>query len=42
MIMAVHGDWVVEEYCTKALVMKAGHGRVFDDIKLATRIYNAL
>jgi capsular polysaccharide transport system ATP-binding protein len=42
MIMAVHGDATVEQYCNKALVLKAGRGRVFDDIKLACSIYHTL
>lgn len=42
MILAVHALDVVEEYCSQALVLKDGRGRVFDDVKLATRIYATL
>lgn len=42
MILAVHGLDVVEEYCSQALVLKDGRGRVFTDVKLATRIYATL
>lgn len=42
MILAVHALDVVEEYCSKVLVLKDGRGRVFDDVKLATRIYATL
>ena len=38
MILAIHAPDVVEEYCTRALVLKDGRGRVFEDVKLATRI----
>ncbi len=39
MILAVHALDVVEEYCTQALVLKDGRARVFNDVKLATRVY---
>jgi capsular polysaccharide transport system ATP-binding protein len=42
MILAVHAMDVVEEYCTHALVLKEGRGRVFDDVKLACAIYATL
>jgi capsular polysaccharide transport system ATP-binding protein len=42
MILAIHGLDVVEEYCTSALVLKDGRGRVFDDVKLASRVYATL
>jgi capsular polysaccharide transport system ATP-binding protein len=42
MILAIHALEIVEEYCTKALVLKDGRGRVFSDVKLATRIYATL
>lgn len=42
MIFAVHDLGVVEQYCNMALVLKAGRGRVFDDIKLAGSIYQSL
>ena len=42
MIIATHGMDVVNDYCSSALVMKNGRGRVFDDLQLATRIYSSL
>ena len=39
MILAAHALDVVEEYCSQALVLKDGRGRVFTDVKLATRVY---
>jgi capsular polysaccharide transport system ATP-binding protein len=42
MIMAVHATDVVRQYCTSALVLKDGHGRVFTDLALATDIYVTL
>ena len=42
MIIATHGMDVVTDYCSSALVMKNGRGRVFDDLQLATRIYSSL
>ena len=42
MILAIHGPDTVKEYCTHALVLKNGHGRVFDDVNLACEIYAAL
>ena len=42
MILAVHALDVVEEYCDRAIVLKRGRGRVFEDVKLATAIYATL
>jgi capsular polysaccharide transport system ATP-binding protein len=42
MILAVHDMGVVQEYCTHALVLKGGRGRVFDDVKLACDTYSSL
>ena len=42
MILAIHGPETVKEYCTHALVLKNGHGRVFDDVELACNIYASL
>jgi capsular polysaccharide transport system ATP-binding protein len=42
MILAVHALDVVEEYCTHALILKDGRGRVFEDVKLACAIYATL
>ncbi len=41
-ILAVHAVDVVRDYCERALIMKAGRGRVFTDIDLAARIYSTL
>jgi capsular polysaccharide transport system ATP-binding protein len=42
MILAIHGPDVVKEFCTSALVLKNGHGRVFHDVNLACEIYSWL
>ena len=42
MILAAHALDIIEEYCDHALVLKDGRGRVFEDVKLATRIYATL
>ncbi len=42
MIMAVHATDVVKDYCTSALVLKDGHGRVFTDLARACDIYVTL
>lgn len=39
MILAVHALDVVQEYCSHALVLKDGRGRVFSDVKRACSIY---
>jgi len=42
MIMAVHSTEIVNHYCSSALVLVGGRGRVFDDVKFATEIYQTL
>jgi capsular polysaccharide transport system ATP-binding protein len=42
MILAVHDMAAVQEYCTHALVLKGGRGRVFEDVRLACDTYNSL
>jgi capsular polysaccharide transport system ATP-binding protein len=42
MILAVHDTGMVQEYCTQALVLKGGRGRVFEDVKLACDTYSSL
>jgi len=42
MILAIHSYEVVRDHCTKALVLKNGRGRVFDDVELASQIYGSL
>ncbi len=39
MIVAIHSIDFVKEYCNKALVLKDGRGRVFEDLSLAEAIY---
>lgn len=42
MIIAIHSPEFVREQCTSALILKAGRGRVFDDVNLAADIYATL
>jgi capsular polysaccharide transport system ATP-binding protein len=42
MVLVSHSPLIVREYCQSALVLKAGRGRVFDDLDLALRIYETL
>jgi capsular polysaccharide transport system ATP-binding protein len=42
MIAATHGIDFVQQYCNKALVIKDGRGRVFEDLGLAAAIYSTL
>ncbi|MBN8938924.1 MAG: ABC transporter ATP-binding protein [Rhizobiales bacterium] len=42
MIIAIHSPEVVREFCTSALILKAGRGRVFYDTALAADIYATL
>jgi capsular polysaccharide transport system ATP-binding protein len=42
MIVAIHSIEFVKEYCKKALVLKDGRGRVFEDIGLAEAIYTTI
>lgn len=42
MILAIHGVDVVKEYCSSALILKDGRGKVFTDIDLAADIYSTL
>ena len=42
MVLASHDLNIVRSYCDKALLLKAGRGRVFDDLDLAIDIYNTL
>ena len=42
MILVSHDIGIIREYCSKALVLKAGRGRVFDDLDLAIDIYQHL
>jgi capsular polysaccharide transport system ATP-binding protein len=42
MILAIHSNDIVKTFCTSALVLKAGRGRVFQDLDLACNIYSSL
>ena len=42
MILVSHDVAILRRYCHKALVLKAGRGRVFDDVELALNIYSSL
>lgn len=42
MIMAIHSADVIKEYCQSALILKAGRGRLIEDIQLATKVYASL
>lgn len=42
MIIVSHNMELIGEFCSSALVLKAGHGRVFADTKLALDIYGSL
>lgn len=41
-MLAVHSVEVVRDFCDRTLLMKAGRGRIFDDMDLAARIYSSL
>lgn len=41
-LLAVHSVEVVRDFCDRTLLMKAGRGRIFDDMALAARIYSSL
>jgi len=42
MILVSHDTNIVRKYCDKALILKSGRGKVFDDIDLAIKIYATL
>lgn len=42
MILASHAMDIVREYCTRALVLKEGRGKIFHDIDTAIEVYSAL
>jgi capsular polysaccharide transport system ATP-binding protein len=42
LIMASHIPDLVKSYCSRALVLYRGRGKVFDDLDLALDIYQAL
>lgn len=42
LLLASHSIETVKQYCTKALVLNRGRGKVFDDIEFAVNIYAQL
>lgn len=42
MILISHDANIIREFCSKVLVLKAGRGRVFDDVEFALKIYATL
>jgi capsular polysaccharide transport system ATP-binding protein len=42
MILVSHDTHTIKEYCNKALILKDGRGKVFDDLDMALSIYNYL
>ncbi len=42
MILVSHDPGLIRSYCNKALVLKNGRGRVFDDVEYAISIYKTL
>ena len=42
LILASHSPEIVRAYCSRALVLHRGRGKVFGDLQLALDIYNDL
>jgi capsular polysaccharide transport system ATP-binding protein len=42
MILVSHDINIIKQYCNKAIVLKKGRGKVFDDVELALDIYSTL
>lgn len=42
MVLVSHDPGIIREYCRSALVLKAGRGKVFEDLELALSIYATL
>jgi capsular polysaccharide transport system ATP-binding protein len=42
MILTTHSLEIMKEYCSSALILKGGRGKVFKDFELATNIYATL
>jgi capsular polysaccharide transport system ATP-binding protein len=42
MIMISHDTHIIRNYCGKALVLKNGRGRVFNDVDFAIKVYQSL
>jgi capsular polysaccharide transport system ATP-binding protein len=42
LVLASHSAEIVRQYCSRALVLHRGRGKMFDDLELALAIYNDL
>ena len=42
LILASHVPQIIRDYCSRALVLHRGHGKIFEDLDLAVAIYNDL
>jgi capsular polysaccharide transport system ATP-binding protein len=42
LILASHVPHIIKDYCSRALVLHRGRGKVFDDLDLAIDIYHDL
>jgi capsular polysaccharide transport system ATP-binding protein len=42
MVLISHDTHIIRQYCNKAMVLKSGRGRTFDDLELALSIYSTL
>jgi capsular polysaccharide transport system ATP-binding protein len=42
MILVSHDIHAIRNFCSRAIVLKSGRARVFDDIELALSIYQSL
>lgn len=42
MVIVSHDSNIVRQFCNRALVLKSGRGRVFEDVELALKIYQTL
>jgi capsular polysaccharide transport system ATP-binding protein len=42
MILVSHDTQIIRSYCNRALVLKNGRGRVFDDLDCAIKVYQSL
>lgn len=42
MVLVSHDVGIIKQFCNKALVLKSGRGKVFDDLELALAIYASL
>jgi capsular polysaccharide transport system ATP-binding protein len=42
MILVSHDVGIIRSYCDRAIVLKNGRGKVFEDLDLAISIYSTL